>query len=380
MKNYVKECKNKLNIVYFNRDSNLELLRIISMIMIIMQHYALYSGFEFTAQITINKIVVEIIKSFGKLGVAIFIIVSGYFYDKTTFKLKKLLNLMLKVWIYSILGLIIGILTTSNKLNTINIIKSLLPTTFGLYWFVSCYVLLYIFSPWIKKVMDRFERTEMKSCLILMFFIWSIIAIIPETKVFYTEYMSFILIYILGAYIKKYDVNILKTNRTRISMAIIIIIILIVLTITLMFLANKISFIKNKTQYLNQEKSPLIIILTILILNIFRTLKVKKNVIINLIATTTFGIYLIHENVFLRDIIWKNIVNANNYINSNLLIYNALFGIIVVFFGCIIIDLFVQKILQPVIFKIFKRIFNNVSKTKLFNNIKFKLDSLYKKL
>ncbi len=42
-----------------NRSSNLEILRIISIIMIIMHHYAIYSGFEFENTITVNKVIIN---------------------------------------------------------------------------------------------------------------------------------------------------------------------------------------------------------------------------------------------------------------------------------------------------------------------------------
>lgn len=69
---------------------------------------------------------------FGKVGVCLFIIISGYFYNKSNFKIKKIITLILKVGAYSILGLIIGILINSDKLNVINIVKSVFSTMFGL--------------------------------------------------------------------------------------------------------------------------------------------------------------------------------------------------------------------------------------------------------
>lgn len=80
------------------RSTNLELLRILAMLMIITHHYALHSGFQFQdGVVTVNKIIIDILSMFGKLGVCIYIIISGYFYDKTKFNFKKLFNIILKV-------------------------------------------------------------------------------------------------------------------------------------------------------------------------------------------------------------------------------------------------------------------------------------------
>ena len=44
------------------RQSNIELLRIICMIMIIMSHYAMYNGFETTNDINVNNLIIQIFR------------------------------------------------------------------------------------------------------------------------------------------------------------------------------------------------------------------------------------------------------------------------------------------------------------------------------
>ena len=55
------------------RESNFELLRIISMLLIVGHHYAIYSGFAFTENISVNKLIVQFFAIGGKVGVNIFI-------------------------------------------------------------------------------------------------------------------------------------------------------------------------------------------------------------------------------------------------------------------------------------------------------------------
>jgi hypothetical protein len=52
-----------------------------------------------------------------------------------------------------------------------------------------------------------------------------------------------------------------------------------------------------------------------------------------------FGVYLIHDNPFVRELLWNKIIN-NSYYNSNGATY-LIYGIIVslsIFFICILID------------------------------------------
>ena len=126
------------------RSSNFEILRILSMIMIIMHHYALFSGFIWEGEVTTNRLIVNFFSMFGRMGVSIFIIISGFFYDKTKLSIRKIVKLLLQVWVYSILGLIIGIICNSDKVNIINTIKSMFPIIFRMYWFISCYFLIVV--------------------------------------------------------------------------------------------------------------------------------------------------------------------------------------------------------------------------------------------
>lgn len=337
------------------RKSNIEILRIFSIILIIMHHYALYSGFEFSNNITFNKIVVDFFSAFGKLGVAIFVIISGYFYDKNEFKIKKLLYLVFKVWIYSITGLAIGIIIDSSKLNTTNIIKSIMPTLFGLYWFSNCYILIYIFSPILKKILDNFEKREMGKYLAIMIIIWSFIAIIPKTRTFSNEFISLTLIYLMGGYIKKYNVNLIS-NKARIIYVLILSMVLIGIMLALEYISIEVERIKEYILYFNSLNSPLILAMAILIFNIFKNINIKNIKNVNILASTTFGIYLIHENVFFRDIIWGNIIQGAKYIESPLLIINAIVGVLLVFIVCFIIELIEQNIIQNRVMKLIDKI------------------------
>lgn len=61
------------------RKSNMELLRIISIFLIIVFHCAFKSGFNFELGFHVNKLIVKTCWMFGELGVNLFQLISGYF-------------------------------------------------------------------------------------------------------------------------------------------------------------------------------------------------------------------------------------------------------------------------------------------------------------
>ena len=130
-----------------SRSSNLELLRILSMILIIMHHYSVHGGFSLIDQtLTINKLFVQILSLGGKIGVVCFILITGYFMINSSFKFKKLLKLVLEVWFYSIGIMVIFYLFGLAEFNTVTFFTCLFPLSHSLYWFVTTYVVHYLLT------------------------------------------------------------------------------------------------------------------------------------------------------------------------------------------------------------------------------------------
>lgn len=258
-----------------------------------------------------------------------------------------------------------------------NIVKSIFPTMFGLYWFASCYVLIYIFAPFFKKLIDNISKKDFKILLTLMIIIFGIIAFIPRTKTFFNELIWLIVIYFISAYIKKYNCNFMKNNKIRIGCIFLVIIIMNIIMVLLELLSTKVSMISDLVYYFNNINSPLVLILTVLIFTIFSNISIGNNNIVNKIASTTFGIYLLHENVFLREIIWEKIVQGYNYINSPFLIINAICGVLGVFLVALILDIVIEKIFVNNLLKLISRIWSQLKKSKNFGRLKNNIVKFY---
>ena len=84
------------------RNSNIEILRIISMIFIVMSHYTVHSGIELTSlPLGINRFILEVTR-LGNIGVIIFMLISGYYLiEQKSIQLKKVLKLYLQILFYS---------------------------------------------------------------------------------------------------------------------------------------------------------------------------------------------------------------------------------------------------------------------------------------
>lgn len=116
------------------RDSSLELLRIISMVLIIMHHYALHGGFNLNVlPFGANKVFIEFLMVGGKLGVNCFIMITGYFMVNSKITIKKLINLICKVTIYSFVIQVVFIAFHLVPFSYSSLFEALFPILFGKY-------------------------------------------------------------------------------------------------------------------------------------------------------------------------------------------------------------------------------------------------------
>ena len=85
------------------RQSNIELLRIIAMVIIVAHHFAVHGGFDFPIEtVAPNRLWIQFLALGGKIGVNIFVLISGYFLiDAKSLKKVKVLKLWLQIFTYS---------------------------------------------------------------------------------------------------------------------------------------------------------------------------------------------------------------------------------------------------------------------------------------
>ena len=95
--------RNIKNYVKTKRLNNVELLRILSILIVLMLHYLSFGGFlsKYT-KLRFDSIVVWFFESLSFIAINYYVLISGYFLIKSNFKLEKLFQLCLKVLFYSI--------------------------------------------------------------------------------------------------------------------------------------------------------------------------------------------------------------------------------------------------------------------------------------
>lgn len=318
-----------------DRDSNFELLRILCMIMIIMQHYGFWGEFDISGEITANTVILQSIVNAGKIGVNCFIMITGYYGAFSAFKPSKITSLVAKVWFYT-WGIAIILFSTGVGVRSVeNIINSVFPICAGAFWFITIYLIVYMLSPYINKMIINVDKEKYRILLIFLFIIWSVIPSVvkPGWECSNTGWMIFM--YLLGAYLRKYPEVWEKCKVKPILYFVGSYAFMMYLTIMWDDKVERVVY----HQALAQKHVVPIVICSVALFVLFKNINIGKRKVINKIAASTFGVYLIHENPIVKDLLWTDWLNVNAYFTSEYFWAYAIGAIMLVYLSCTIIDM-----------------------------------------
>ncbi len=361
----------KIKLLKFQRNSGIELLKLIAMLLIVISHVTqtLYTenplfSVEYVVKVNyiskdIQHLILTWFSGFGAQGNIIFLVCSAWFLlDSQKINVKKIVYILLDVWILSIFFLVLFKNINICPIGFKDIIKSLFPTTFALNWYITCYLLLYAAHPFLNEIIYKRTQSELFNCTFIMTALYSGINYIHYGHFFTSGLIDFIVIYFQTAYIKlyltKYSEKI-KWNTIILSFALSATPILILVTD---FLGFHISFFQDKLQHWGSNCSPFIFIVSICLFNIFRKIKFYSK-IINYISSMSLLIYIIHENYFVREHLRPNIwiYIYEHYGYDNIVVVNLLISVCI-FIISIIFSLIYKSVLQKYLHKFGNLLYN----------------------
>lgn len=337
------------------RQSNFELMRISSMIMIVLWHIIIHGHLIDNTNGGIN-LFLNLILCICIVHVNSFVLVTGYFqYDKD-FSLRKFFKLFNMQWFYKAIIVLLlsflGILSFSK----VEILRELLPIgSFNNYWFMNCYLVLYLISPFLNKFIKYINQSDFRKCLLICFLLFSIIAYATNNATVNnggSTIIQFVFLYLLGAYLHKYPIkdNFHFINYSKEKRQLIFLFGYIFFTfvnfLLLSFSMHLSSFdnqgLQTISNYIFNSRygysNPIVIIQTICYFLYFETITIKSK-LVNVISSATLGIYLIHDNSYIRTIIYKFLnIDKGGIMTFNQCIVSMLFGTFVIFICCLLVE------------------------------------------
>jgi hypothetical protein len=156
----------------------------------------------------------------------------------------------------------------------------------------------------------------------------------------------------VGGYIRFYGIDKKLTHINWRRYSIFLFIVLIFARFFLGVLNFKFTFLKINAASVYELNSLLILILAVSIFFWFLNLHLEKNMFVNNLASTMFGVYLISDHPIVRSLIWHNLFHNALFSNSIYLIWHCFWVIPTVFFVCAFIDWLRLKLIEkPLMYK-----------------------------
>ena len=333
-----------------NRNTSIELLRIISMIMIMFHHFAYHGNFEWNFnEVTLPHLWYDFILMGGKVGVDIFVLISGYFLIENTEKLfqpKKLLKFWGQVVFYSIMTYLLSVMLRLNAFEIKQLIKVCLPITYPGWWFASTYFMLYLIHPFLNKLLHGLSKTEYQYLILMMVLCWSIIPTATTQLFESNSLLWFVTLYGIAGYVNLYGGNQKLQSKHYFSLYFMVLIITYTVSTTFLFLGTKKEeWSTHEIDFFEIERLPILLMAITLFMG-FVTLKMNYHKWINMIASATFGVYLIHDSSYIRYYLWTNIFKINQYQDSTFLILYSILVVFILYVSCTMIDLIRKKLVE----------------------------------
>ena len=349
-----------------HRNSAIELLRIISMIMIIFHHFSYHGGFEWDYRsLSIAFFWDNLIAMGGKTGVDVFVLISGYFlvcskHDGLNFK--RILKFWGEVFFYSVLIFIILAATGEFKFGVKSVLTVFMPVTFSVWWFASTYFVLYLIHPFLNVLLRNLDKTVYQSLIFLSVICWSIIPTFFESNFEGSNLLWFITLYAIAGYVRLYGFNSKLKSKHYFLLFALFSVLTYSLSAAFALLGTKnASFVPYIRFWYEQEKLTVLLV-SVSLFMAFAKLNMKYHKWINVLGSATFGVYLLHDHKLIRNPVWVKLFHSADYQNSLILIPYSIAVVLAVYAICTLIDLLRQQTVERLYMKAVNRYADTLAK------------------
>lgn len=313
------------------RVNNFELLRVVAMLMVVFHHFVRQTQWnigkasptEPTGRF-IKHVLLLYLRSLGKVGVEIYLLISGYFLNTRNASVKSVLRVWFRTttWTMSIYFCLSWIREMSYN----DFFSQAFPVLTGQYWYVTSYIGLMCFSPGLAVTIKHLNQRQMVGIMGFLFLVVNLFAYIQTTKkihgYFSTLWVDMFLPYLLGAYFKMYPKVLSKVPTWAWT---------IIAVGTIIFdTAQLYYFETNNPEFkvhngnsafflITGDYAPLSIGIALPWFLLFKSITLPEgwfDKFAGIAGSCTFGVYIGHENPILRGYLWNKWVRAQDHFNE----------------------------------------------------------------
>ena len=341
------------------RDSNLELFRIVTMLLIVAHHYVVNSGLRnelFLYPFGIKELSFFVVGAWGKVGINCFVLITGYFMCTSKITLRKFIKLILQIEFYTIAIYLIFVFTGYETFSLGAFLKTLIPVYSITDNFIQAFLVFYLCIPFLNVLIHNINERMHIRLVLLCLFVYTVIGTIPVFEIRMNYVSWFVVIYFIASYIRLYPKAIFNSTKFwgYATIVTVFVSMLSVLSCLVITFKTNIDFFREPYYFVADANKILAVLTSVSAFLFFKNLKVKYSKFINIVSSATFGVLLIHANSkTMRYWLWKETLNVSGSFSSQYIyIYiHLVASVLAIYAICTIIDLLRIRFLEKPFFK-----------------------------
>jgi len=305
---------------------------------------------------------------FFMLHVDSFVLISGYFLsaaDMTTPALaKKTAKLWSVAFFYSAGIMLLAVSSGLEPFGWKKLLFSFMPFKWNDYWFLNAYIVIFLLHPFINRIIRGLGQKQYQHLLGILLLLGSIYSVGKDAFYFGRGFSPawFLTLYLTAGYIRRYG---LSFRRRTFFIIYITCGLLNMLTLYLFSkyfgnLGASYKGVISGGDFLSYN-APLVFLSAVSLFCLLKDVSIENAAlkkILHWLVPSVFGVYLIHDNNWMRPVLWNQIVQAKEVFRSDFFIIKFIAVVGLVFFVCICVDkirMLVFSILETLWRKIWRK-------------------------
>lgn len=276
--------------------------------------------------------------AWGKIGINCFVMITGYYMCESKISARKLTKLLFEIMFYQVVIGAVFWITEYEPFTISGLVHVLLPIRDVSNGFTSAFILFYLLIPFLSILVHNLNEKQHIRLIVWCGFTYVFLGTVPGLSITMNYVSWFSVLYVLASYIRLYPKPIFSNVKAWAWFSVFFVILDIISVISVTWLGEKLN--RNMSYvFVSYSNTFLAVATGICAFMLFKNVKVRYSKIINTIATSTFGVLLIHANSdTMRRWLWKDMLDVvGHYFSPYLPLYA--FGCVIAIFGiCVEID------------------------------------------
>ena len=328
------------------RDSNLELLRILCMFFIVADHFSGQSLAAETAS-TATICFYAVLKCGSRVGCSVFVMISAWFMCDGSFKMERVLRLWLTTLCYTVPLTLLCLFLPGVEVGWRDVVNAFLPVSGTPLWFTAYFILMSFASPFLNLLLRRLSQKQLRWILggvAVPLVVYPTLT--ANIGIFQSDIVTMLFIYLLTGYLKRYPVAV--TGRRGLLLGVMLggqAVLTAWRAISMIYGAG--GAFRYVEMYRSQFRTLPNLVIALAAFYWFKGLAMPRSRVINGLSATMLGVYVFHQVPCFSAFLWNGIFHTETYNGDPRQMAYSLFVVAATFMAGVVIELLRLRVVQP---------------------------------